>query len=146
MSFGPIYIDHIGIATERLDDASSFWKLLGLEQGQEDETVPEQGVTTRFFSTSDAPSTPDAHPPMVELLEPTEADTPIGKFLAKRGPGVQQICFSVGDLDGLILHLIENGVIMINAEPQPGAGGKRIAFVHPKSTGGVLVELTERAH
>lgn len=146
MKFGPIYIDHIGIATQRLDDASPFWRLLGLEQGKEDETVSEQGVTTRFFSTSNAPSTAQPHAPMVELLEPTEADTPIGKFLAKRGPGVQQICFSVGNLDGLILHLIENGVTMINAEPQRGAGGKRIAFVHPKSTGGVLVELTERAY
>ena len=146
MSFGPIYIDHIGIATENLDDASTFWTLLGLEQGAEDETVADQGVTTRFFSTSTPIDAPVPHPPMVELLEPTGVDTPIGKFLAKRGPGVQQICFSVGDLDGLILHLIEHGIHMINVEPQIGAGGKRIAFVHPKSTGGVLVELTEKAH
>lgn len=80
---------------------------------------------------------------MVELLEPTSEDTPIGRFLAKRGPGVQQICFRVGDLLGLIQHLKENGIVMIDEKPRMGAGGKRIAFVHPKSTGGVLVELTE---
>ncbi len=80
---------------------------------------------------------------MVELLEPTSEDTPIGRFLAKRGPGVQQICFRVGDLLGLIQHLKDNGVVMIDEKPRMGAGGKQIAFVHPKSTGGVLVELTE---
>ena len=80
---------------------------------------------------------------MVELLEPTSEDIPIGRFLAKRGPGVQQICFRVGDLLGLIQHLKENGIVMIDEKPRMGAGGKRIAFVHPKSTGGVLVELTE---
>jgi methylmalonyl-CoA/ethylmalonyl-CoA epimerase len=80
---------------------------------------------------------------MVELLEPTSEDTPIGKFLAKRGPGVQQVCFRVGNLEGLIAYLLEHGVKMIDEIPRRGAGGKRIAFVHPKSTGGVLVELTE---
>jgi methylmalonyl-CoA/ethylmalonyl-CoA epimerase len=80
------------------------------------------------------------------LLEPTGEDTPIGRFLEKRGPGVQQICFRVGDLEGLIAHLVENGIRMIDHEPKIGAGGKRIAFVHPKSTGGVLVELTESSH
>lgn len=143
MKFGPIYIDHIGIATAELDGASDFWNLLGLAQEAEDETVEDQGVTTRFFSTSHEPTKSSAHPPMVELLEPTSEDTPIGRFLAKRGPGVQQICFRVGDLLGLIQHLKENGIVMIDEKPRMGAGGKRIAFVHPKSTGGVLVELTE---
>lgn len=143
MKFGPIYIDHIGIATAELDGASDFWNLLGLAQAAEDETVEDQGVTTRFFSTSLEPTKSSAHPPMVELLEPTSEDTPIGRFLAKKGPGVQQICFRVGDLLGLIQHLKENGIVMIDEKPRMGAGGKRIAFVHPKSTGGVLVELTE---
>ena len=141
MTFGPIYIDHIGIATNDLDDASTFWNLLGLEQKKDDETVEEQGVTTRFFSTS--VTTTNHSPAMVELLEPTGPDTPVGRFLAKRGQGIQQLCFRVGDLHGLLAHLKENGVRLINEEPTRGAGGKLIAFVHPSSTGGVLVELTQ---
>ena len=74
---------------------------------------------------------------------PTGQDTPIGKFLSKRGPGVQQVCFSVGDLKGLLNHLSENGIRLIDKEPRKGAGGKMIAFVHPASTGGVLVELSQ---
>lgn len=142
MDFGPIHIDHIGIATENLDDASTFWTLIGLQNTAEDETISDQGVKTRFFSTSPAQHE-EGHLPMVELLEPTSEDTPIGKFLAKRGPGVQQVCFRVGNLEGLIAYLLEHGVKMIDEVPRRGAGGKRIAFVHPKSTGGVLVELTE---
>ena len=141
MTFGPIYIDLIGIATNDLDDASTFWNLLGLEQKKDDETVEEQGVTTRFFSTS--VTTTNQSPAMVELLEPTGPDTPVGRFLAKRGQGIQQLCFRVGDLHGLLAHLKENGVRLINEEPTRGAGGKLIAFVHPSSTGGVLVELTQ---
>jgi methylmalonyl-CoA/ethylmalonyl-CoA epimerase len=80
---------------------------------------------------------------MVELLEPTGPDTPVGRFLAKRGQGIQQLCFRVGDLHGLLAYLKENGVRLINEEPTKGAGGKLIAFVHPSSTGGVLVELTQ---
>ncbi len=142
MSFGPIYVDHIGIATHRLDDNSSFWRLIGLAQGEHDETVEDQGVTTRFFSTSVLDG--ETAVPKVELLEPTGADTPIGRFLAKRGPGVQQVCFSVGDLTGLLKHLSENGVRLIDETPRLGAGGNMIAFVHPGSTGGVLVELSQR--
>ena len=145
MTFGPIHIDHIGIATNDLDGASVFWQLIGLQLTGDDETVEDQGVTTRFFSTS-ATSDDEQHPAMVELLLPTGDLTPIGKFLAKRGPGVQQLCFRVGDLTGLIEHLINNGIVMIDREPRAGAGGKLIAFVHPKSTGGVLVELTQSSH
>lgn len=134
-----IYLDHIGIACNNLDDASPFWRLLGLQQGK-DETVIEQGVTTRFFATSDG----DTRKPMIELLEPIGDDTPIGKFLAKRGPGVQQICFRVEDIDEMISMLTSNGIIMIDSEPRIGAHGAKIAFVHPKSTGGVLVELAEK--
>ncbi|MAK96602.1 MAG: methylmalonyl-CoA epimerase [Euryarchaeota archaeon] len=134
-----IYLDHIGIACNNLDDASPFWRLIGLQQGK-DETVIEQGVTTRFFATSDG----DTRKPMIELLEPTGDDTPVGKFLAKRGPGVQQICFRVEDIDEMISMLTSNGIIMIDSEPRIGAHGAKIAFVHPKSTGGVLVELAEK--
>ena len=146
MDFGSIHIDHIGIATSDLESASHFWKLIGLIQGSEDETVVEQGVTTRFFSTSQPDESVEQHPPMVELLQPTSADTPIGKFLAKRGPGIQQLCFRVEKLQQLIDYLLDNGIQMIDAEPKLGAGGSKIAFVHPKSTGGVLVELKQSNH
>jgi len=146
MDFGSIHIDHIGIATNDLESASHFWKLLGLIQGSEDETVIEQGVTTRFFSTSQPDNSVEEHPPMVELLQPTSAETPIGNFLAKRGPGIQQLCFRVEKLQQLIDYLLDNGIQMIDAEPKLGAGGSKIAFVHPKSTGGVLVELKQSNH
>lgn len=134
-----IYLDHIGIACENLDDSSSFWSLLGLIQG-DDELVEEQGVTTRFFSTSDS----DPSTPKIELLEPTSEDTPIGKFLSKRGPGVQQVCFRVEDIKSVISLMLSNGIHMIDTEPRQGAHGAMIAFVHPKSTGGVLVELAQK--
>ncbi len=134
-----IYLDHIGIACNKLADASNFWKLLGLIQGQ-DELVEDQGVITRFFETS----AQDPSNPKIELLEPTGEDTPIGKFLAKRGPGVQQICFRVEDIEKMISLLLDNGIQMIDEVPKLGAHGAKIAFVHPRSTGGVLVELAER--
>ena len=143
MDFGPIHIDHIGIAVDSLDEGSTFWRLLGLIERGEDELVEDQGVTTRFFSTSH--SVEQDHPAQVELLEATGPDTPIGKFISKKGQGVQQICFRVGDLNGLIAHLLEHGIYMIDTVPRKGAGGKMIAFVHPRSTGGVLVELTQAA-
>jgi methylmalonyl-CoA/ethylmalonyl-CoA epimerase len=143
MDFGSIHIDHIGIATGDLESASHFWKLLGLTKNTEDETVLEQGVTTRFFSTSAPDESVEEHPPMIELLQPTSEDTPIGKFLAKRGPGIQQLCFRVEKLQPLIDYLLDNGIQMIDTEPKLGAGGSKIAFVHPKSTGGVLVELKQ---
>ena len=130
--FMKIYLDHIGIACEELDSASKFWNLIGLIQG-EDELVESQGVTTRFFSTSEG-----------NTETPTKADSPIGRFLSKRGPGIQQICFRVDNLQEMISFLLENGVQMIDQEPKEGSHGALIAFVHPKSTGGVLVELAQK--
>lgn len=141
MKFGPIHVDHIGIAVDNLEDGSSFWRLLGLIEQENDEHVEDQGVTTRFFSTSQSDEL--EHPTQIELLEPSGPDTPIGKFISKRGTGIQQICFRVGDLNGLIEYLIHNGIVMIDTTPRKGSGGKMIAFVHPKSTGGVLVELAQ---
>ena len=80
---------------------------------------------------------------LVELLQPTESGSPIGKFLAKRGPGIHHICFVVDDLDGALARCQAAGVRLIDHTPRRGAEGKRIAFLHPASTGGVLVELTE---
>jgi methylmalonyl-CoA/ethylmalonyl-CoA epimerase len=133
-----IYLDHIGIACDDLEQSSKFWNLIGLLQGG-DEVVEDQGVKTRFFATSEN----DTHTPMIELLEPTGENTPIGKFLSKRGPGVQQICFRVDNLLEMIAHLLANEIQMIDVIPRNGANNSLIAFVHPKSTGGVLVELTQ---
>lgn len=146
MDLGSIHIDHIGIACNDFEEASKFWNLIGLIQGEHDETVEEQGVTTRFFATSQPDQSVKDHPPMVELLKPTGPDTPIGKFIAKRGVGVQQVCFRVENLEAIIAYLLENGIRMIDEVPRDGAGGAKIAFVHPKSTGGVLVELAQRCH
>ena len=134
-----IYLDHIGIACDDFDSGTKFWNLLGLAQGS-DEIVAKQGVITRFFSTSENAD----KAPMVELLKPTEKNTPIGKFLAKRGPGVQQICFRVENIIDVIKTLKKNGIQMVNDIPEIGANGAKIAFVHPKSTGGVLVELAQK--
>ena len=135
-----IEIDHIGIATKSLDEGSKFWKLLDLHSQGDDELVEEQGVVTRFFPLSKS----DTKGPNIELLEPSGPDTPIGKFLAKRGEGIQQLCLSVDNLEQMINHLIDNGINMIDETPRKGAHDSIIAFVHPKSTGGVLVELKQR--
>ena len=131
-----IRIDHIGIATDNIEQATKFWTVLGLIQGR-DETNDEQGVNIRFFGTDSGDS------PKIKLLEPLGRDTPIGKFLDKRGPGIQQLAFEVDDLKATIAHLIGADICMIHETPMDGAHGTKIAFVHPSSTGGVLVELVQ---
>ena len=131
-----IRIDHIGIATDDLEQATKFWSTLGLIQGSDDTNV-EQGVNIRFFDTGSGDS------PKIELLEPLDHDTPIGKFLENRGPGIQQLAFEVDDLNSTIAHLIGADIRMIHETPVDGAHGTKIAFVHPSSTGGVLVELVQ---
>ena len=135
-----ITIDHIGVAANSLDEGSRFWRLLGLVAQGEDELVEEQGVVTRFFPL-------DSHKDdttNIEILEATGPDTPIGRFLEKRGPGIQQLCLAVDDLETMITHLMSNGIRMIDTTPRKGAHDSIIAFVHPKSTGGILVELKQR--
>ena len=132
-----IRLDHIGIAVDDLESGSAFWQLLGLSQG-DDERNDEQGVNIRFFETEQG-----TNATRIELLEPIGEDTPIGRFLNKKGEGIQQIAFRVDDLNSLLSRLKEEGVRLINETPTEGAHGSRIAFVHPSSTGGVLVELLE---
>ena len=128
-------IDHIGIATNSLDKHSQFWSSLGFIQGK-DEVNVEQGVKIRFFeAVSGAPK--------IELLEPLTPDSPIGRFLEKRGEGVQQIAVKTTDIVSTIYQLQSMGIRMINDVPVNGANRTKIAFVHPSSTGGVLVELVE---
>ena len=134
-----IEIDHIGIAVNNLDQRTPFWIALGLIMG-EDEELPNDGVIARFFSMNG-----ESHiSPRIELLQPTTPESPIGRFIEKRGEGIQQIAFRVENIEQTINVLLENGVQMIDKIPRIGAHGSMIAFVHPRSTGGVLVEIVQR--
>ena len=135
-----ITIDHIGIAANSLDEGSRFWRLLGLVAQGEDELVEEQGVVTRFFPLDSLKDDTTN----IEILEATGPDTPIGRFLEKRGPGIQQLCLAVDNLETMMAHLMSNGIKMIDTTPRKGAHDSIIAFIHPKSTGGILVELKQR--
>ena len=127
-------IDHIGIAVASLDDAKGFYEALGLACSGEEE-VADQGVRVRFFPVGDS---------RVELLESTDPEGPIGKFVAKKGPGLHHLCMEVPDVRKAIAVLKSRGFSLIDAEPKVGTGGHLVAFVHPKSTGGVLLELSQK--
>jgi methylmalonyl-CoA/ethylmalonyl-CoA epimerase len=127
-------IDHVGIAVRSLEEASSFYKNLGWD-APETEVVSEQKVKVGFFRCENGSD--------VELLEPTGPDSPVAKFIEKRGEGMHHICFRVKDIRAQLAKLQENGVPLIDKEPRKGAHGKWVAFVHPKATGGVLVELSQ---
>ena len=127
-------IDHIGIATSSLDESQQLWAILGFTQG-DDQINSEQGVKIRFMHGNTSTR--------IELLEPLGDDTPVGKFISKNGPGVQQIAVRVADIEETISRLLSAEVKMVSEVPTIGADGHRIAFVHPSSAGGVLIELVE---
>ena len=127
-------IDHIGIATSSLDESQQLWTILGFTQG-DDQINSEQGVKIRFMHGNTSTR--------IELLEPLGDDTPVGKFISKNGPGVQQIAVRVADIEETISRLLSAEVKMVSEVPTIGADGHRIAFVHPSSAGGVLIELVE---
>jgi methylmalonyl-CoA/ethylmalonyl-CoA epimerase len=129
-------IEHIGIATPRLDEALRFWRdALGL-QVEHTEVVEEQGVRVAMLPAGEA---------NIELLEPTGADSPVAKFLEKRGPGIHHVAVRVADIRAALARLKDEGARLIDEEPRRGAGGCLVAFVHPSSSGGVLLELVEHA-
>ncbi|MFW5958335.1 MAG: methylmalonyl-CoA epimerase [Desulfosalsimonas sp.] len=130
-----LHIDHIGVAVKSNQESRSFWSdILGLPfEGEE--TVEEQKVKTAFFPVDKSE---------VELLESTDEEGPVSKFIEKRGQGVHHIAFRVENLGDALAELKEKGVKLIDETPRIGAGGARIAFIHPKATGGILVELCER--
>ena len=132
-------VDHIGIASTSLTDGD-FWKTLGLECTGE-ETVAEQKVTTAFY-----PTTADKQHGEIELLVASEAGSPIEKFIEKNGGrgGIQHIALRVDNLENALADLKEKGVKLIDEKPRKGAGGASIAFIHPKATHGVLLELCQR--
>ena len=130
-----VSVDHIGIASESIELASGFWELLGFKQSSE-QVNDEQGVRILILEGNVSSA-------KIELLEPLGPNTPIGKFISNHGEGIQQLAVRVEDIESTITQLISSGVRMINEQPVNGASGSIIAFVHPSSTGGVLVELVE---
>ena len=129
-----IELDHIGVAVESLNEGKAIYEALGLGP-MKTERVESEKVTVGFFALAGGPR--------VELLEPTEADGPVGKFLAKRGPGVHHICLRVSDLASTLKTLKALGIQLINEEPRKGAHDCLVAFIHPKSAGGILIELSQ---
>ncbi len=127
-------IGHIGIAVNNLDESIKIYEdLLGLEcEGTE--TVEEQKVRVAFFHIGEVE---------IELLESTEPDGPIARYIEKNGPGIQHMALETDDIQNAIKTVKEKGARMIDEEPRYGAGGAKIAFIHPKSTGGVLIELCQ---
>ncbi len=129
-----INIDHIGIATHSITDSITIWELLGFKKSGQ-HIVEDQGVKVQYLSPSEGPK--------IELLEPLSKDTPIGKFLLNNGPGIQQIAICVDNIIDIIVKLKSFGIQMINEVPTQGADGRLISFIHPNSTGGVLIELIQ---
>ena len=129
-------IDHLGIAVNSMEEGKKFWSdVLGLKV-EGSETVAEQKVTTAFLPVGDSE---------VELLVSTSPDGPIAKFIEKKGAGFQHVAFRVENIEAALAELKEKGVALIDQTPRIGAGGAKIAFLHPKATGGVLVEISERS-
>jgi len=125
-------VAHVGIAVPSIAAALPFYRdVLGLEPGRP-ETA--DGATIVGLTLGDV---------QVELLEPRDPDGPVAKFLARRGPGIHHICYRVPDLDGALQRCRAAGYRLVDEAPRRGAGGRRIAFVHPKATAGILLELTE---
>lgn len=129
-------IDHLGIAVKSISEALAFYgEALGLEVAGS-ETVDDQGVHVALLPVGEA---------RIELLEPISGETPVGRFIAKRGEGVHHICYEVDNLASKLDELRSRGVRLLDGYPRRGAEGKLVAFLHPASAHGVLVELVEKA-
>jgi methylmalonyl-CoA/ethylmalonyl-CoA epimerase len=131
----PSHIEHIGIAVANLEAAISFYeKVLGLTCYNVEE-ITDQKVRTAFFMVGQT---------KIELLQSTDPDGPIGKFITKKGEGIHHIAFSVEKIEEQLVHVAKQGIALIDSKPRKGAEGLDIAFLHPKSTSGVLIELCEK--
>ncbi len=127
-------IEHIGIATRGIEESLAFWRdALGLEV-KHTEVVEEQGVRVAMLPAGE---------PRVELLEPTGPDSPVARFMEKRGPGIHHVAVRVPDIRAALARLKAEGARLIDEEPRVGAGGCLVAFVHPSASGGVLLELVQ---
>ena len=131
----PTVIDHIGIAVKSIDESLKFWEdTLGIKCHGVDE-VAEQKVKTAFLPVEDTE---------IELLEGTSEESPVAKFIAAKGEGIHHLAIRVDNLEEALAELKAKGVRLIDEKPRCGAGGAKIAFLHPKATGGILLELSER--
>lgn len=129
-------VDHVGVAVHRIAERLTFWRdVLDLEVGGTDE-VPSEGVRVAFLPVGES---------RIELIEATRDDSPIAKFLVRRGEGLHQLALAVTDAGAVLSRVRERSLPMLDEVPRAGAQGTRVAFLHPKATGGVLVELVERA-
>lgn len=128
-------VDHVGVAVASLEEGLGLYRALGLEVAGTEE-VPAQGVRVAFLEVGES---------RVELLEPLGPDSPVARHLEKRGPGLHHLCLQVGDIRAAMARLRAAGYTLLSAEPQPGAHGCLVCFVHPRSAGGVLLELSQRA-
>lgn len=130
-------LDHVGIAVADLDSAvASYWDRYRVEPLHR-ETVSDQGVEEALIPVGGS---------FIQLLRPLHPDTPVGRFLAKRGEGLHHVAYAVADIDEALAHLSGKGVRLIDQKPRIGGRGARVAFVHPSDLGGTLVELVEHAH
>lgn len=129
-----VRIEHIGIAVENLNEANELFQKLFGKAAYKRETVSAEHVTTSFFEMGQS---------KVELLESTNADGPISKFIAKKGPGIHHIAFEVDDIRAEMARLKGEGFQLLSEEPKRGADNKLICFLHPKTTNGVLIELCQ---
>lgn len=128
-------VQHIGIAVRDLEEAKKIYcNILGLECTGEME-LPERGVKVALLETGNT---------KIELIEGTSEESPVNKFVERHGPGIHHLCFEVDDIARVMKALARDGIRLIDEEPRPGAEGKLVAFLHPKSTTGVLIELTEK--
>ncbi|MGH7530997.1 MAG: methylmalonyl-CoA epimerase [Gemmatimonadales bacterium] len=129
---GASRVAHIGVAVPRVADALPFYRdVLGLVPEPAEEADGATIVALRFGDVD------------IELLEPREPDSPVATFLAKRGPGIHHICYRVPDLEATLARARAAGYRLVDEQPRRGAGGRRIAFLHPRTTGGILLELTD---
>lgn len=129
-------IDHVGVAVEDLDQAIALYEgVLGMPPVHR-ETVTAQGVEAVLLDVG------DGH---VELLAPLDPDTPVGKFLARKGPGLHHVAYAVEDIEAALARLADEGIELLDREPRVGIRESRVAFVHPRSTGSVLTEIVEPA-
>ena len=131
----PEGLDHIGIAVRSIEDSARFYRALGLDLTDQ-EVVAEQGVRVGFFPLGDT---------RLELLEPTGPDSPVAAFLDRRGPGLHHVCIRVTDIRSAMARLAAEGYRLLSDEPQRGAHDCLVCFIHPKSAGGVLIELSQPA-
>ncbi len=129
-----IRVEHIGIAVKNLAEAQTLFARLFTKESYKQETVESEGVTTSFFQLGET---------KIELLEATRADSPIAKFIDRKGEGIHHIAFEVVDIRAEIRRLQADGFEVLNEEPKQGADNKLVAFLHPRSTQGILVEICQ---